>query len=124
MKDALSTFPLARITISIGLFVILPGEAFACSCMRGPEAPLPPYVVEARVISVETGRSEVRARLRVLRSERGKIGRRIVVATPASSAACGIGFQTGEVRRLGLSRHQGRYSANLCQQIAIEQHRP
>ena len=103
-------------------------QALACSCRRGPNMPQPDVIVQAQVTDVMPANGRIVARLRVLRVERGKVARNIEVWTAPHSAACGVTFRRGEVRRLALSpktdgaqtRGHGNFTANSCQQLALE----
>jgi hypothetical protein len=106
--------------LALAVLIASAVPAMACSCARGPNLPKPPFIVEARVVTVTPYRGGVRAELEVIRTESGKVARRIHVLTPPHSAACGVEFRQGEIRRLGFGTFEGQYSANLCQQIAIE----
>lgn len=94
--------------------------ALACSCARGPNVPLPPVVLKARVLAVGETTGGRTARLQVLGVERGRAAaRRITVHTPAHGAACGVAFTRGSVGRFGMSAAvNGVHTANLCQQFA------
>lgn len=106
--------------VLVAAFLLAAPPALACSCMRGPDAPLPPVVLEARVLAVSETARGVTARLQVLRVERGRAARRITVRTPPHSAACGVAFRRGDVNRFGLSAGSGSvHTANLCQQIML-----
>ena len=113
---------------SLALLLLASAEAHACSCMRGPNMPRPAIIVEAQVSEVLPANGQMVARLRVLRVERGRVPRNIEVWTGMHSAACGVRFQRGEVKRFALSprrdglqtRGHGNYSANLCMQLALE----
>jgi hypothetical protein len=109
-----------KLLLSAFFVLAMAAPALACSCARGPDRPLPPFVIEARVISVQPVHRGVAANLRVLRMIRGEPRRMFTVHTPAHSAACGVTFRRGDVLRVGFGMYNGRHTANLCQQMNLE----
>jgi hypothetical protein len=95
--------------------------AFACSCRPRTEAEIiaaSDVAVVGRVTEVKRGRADgagvTTATLSVSRVLKGKAGKRVMIRTPSSSAACGVNFTRGETMRVAATRGPDGLSTTLC----------
>jgi hypothetical protein len=127
-----SVYVMARVIILAGLVVTLAlaaaETASACSCVQiAPETKLRQSdgAVVARLLRVEPLESSqfsanfVYRTGRVLKGKpRLRRGRRLVVRSPLSSASCGLMEREGRLTGLFLTRDDGRWSSNSCNEVS------
>jgi hypothetical protein len=102
---------------AIGIALAPLQSAFACSCVQ-PHPPLVELanhdaVFAGRVVDVVVSGQQAVARLEVLACWKGGVAGTVVVTTPASSAACGVGFEPGS-EYLVYATDSAGLRASLC----------
>jgi hypothetical protein len=118
----LALVALALAALAAAVLVHPPKPAYACSCM------MPPAPQEARdqaqavfsgtASDVQPGKDGVLVTFDVARVWKGPDDARLTLATPASSASCGVEFVPGEEYLVYAFAQDGELSTNLCTRTA------